>query len=100
MDITLKVKSSKGNSEIIESYLTNGLKEEEKKILFAINATQLIINNLESKYKKDSSTFLSEFKKGILDETPDFFDWWAELKVIQELKDALETLKAIELCPE
>ena len=99
METILKITSSKGNSEELESFLFSGLKEKEKRIKFAITMTQNKINELEKKFNKKTSHFLKEFNQGLIEENSDTFEWWAETKLLKELEVALETFEALNICP-
>ena len=100
MATVIKVRSNIDDVKRVEAYLTNGLKEEEKWISFAINKTERRLLEFEKKINKNTIQFLEEFKQGLIEETPDIFDWWAKSKLLIELKSALNTLISIELCPQ
>jgi hypothetical protein len=100
MATVIKVRSSIGDAKRIEAYLTNGLKEEEKRISFAINKTERRLLEFENKFNKKTTQFLEEFKQRLIEETPDTFDWWAESKLLTELKVAFNTISSIEICPQ
>jgi len=101
MATVIKVRSNIDDVKRVEAYLTNGLKEEEKRISFAINKTERRLLEFEKKINKNTIQFLEEFKQeGLIEETPDIFDWWAKSKLLIELKSALNTLISIELCPQ
>jgi hypothetical protein len=100
MATVIKVRSKIDDVKRVEAYLTNGLKEEEKRISFAINKTERRLLEFEKKFNKKTTQFLEEFKQGLIEETPDIFDWWAESKLLTELKSALNTLISIEICPQ
>ena len=100
MATVITVRSRMGDATRVEAYLTNGLKEEEKRISFAIDKTERRLLEFEKKIDKKTTQFLEEFKQGLIDETPDIFDWWAESKLLTELKSAFNTLISIEICPQ
>jgi len=100
MTTVIEVRSRMGDAKRVEAYLTNGLKEEEKRISFAINKTERRLLEFEKKFDKKTTQFLEEFKQGLIEETPEIFDWWAESKLLTELKSAFNTLSSIEICPQ
>jgi len=100
MATVIKVRSKIDDVKRVEAYLTNGLKEEEKRISFAINKTERRLLEYEKKFNKNTTQFLEEFKQGLIEETTDTFDWWAESKLLTELKAAFNTLSSIEICPQ
>ena len=100
MATVIKVRSKIDDVKRVEAYLSNGLKEEEKRISFAINKTERRLLEFEKKFNKKTTQFLEEFKQGLIEETPDIFDWWAESKLLTELKTAFNTLSSIEICPQ
>ena len=99
MATVIKVRSKIDDVKRVEAYLTNGLKEEEKRISFAINKTERRLLEYEKKFNKNTTQFLEEFKQGLIEETTDTFDWWAESKLLTELKSTFNTLSSIEICP-
>ncbi|MBN2091334.1 hypothetical protein JW964_17110 [candidate division KSB1 bacterium] len=100
MPTVITIRSRVDDVKRVEAYLTNGLKEEEKRITFAIHKTEHRLSEFEKKFNKKTHQFLEEFKQGLIEETPDIFDWWAESKLLADLQSARNTLSSIEICPQ
>lgn len=100
MATVIKVRSRIEDVKRVEAYLTNGLREEEKRRSFAINKTERRLLEFEKKFNKKTTQFLEEFKQGLIEETHGTFDWWAESTLLTELKSAFNTLSSIEICPQ
>ncbi|MGE5339945.1 MAG: hypothetical protein ACM3SY_00555 [Candidatus Omnitrophota bacterium] len=96
--LALSLKTEYGDLPTLKRIVSDGLSEERKKILYALDKTSGIIKNFETKYNLSSEEFLKKFKKAEIDDNGDSFEWWAELKVIKELEEKLEIIEDIEIC--
>ncbi len=95
---SLQVTSKTGEKEILKGLLLDGISGEKRKIEYALSISAGIIKEKEDSYKILSAEFLDKFKKGTIEENDDTFQWWAELKLTDQLKKQLETLSGIEIC--
>ena len=96
--VTLNVKSVSGEAETIKELLAGGLEEEKRRIKFAIEMSVTKIKKYEEKYGISTSAFIGKFKNREMEEDDDTFNWWAEEKLINELKQKLSILENIEIC--
>lgn len=71
----------------VKSPKVKSLNGKRKKNEFVLEKTYRIIKEFEEKYKMTSDEFLKRFQEGDLEENSDFFEWWAELKIIRELEE-------------
>ena len=95
---TINIKSVHGEFELIKGLLPDGIREERKKIEYALNLSDDVIKKFEYKYGISSSSFLEKFKTGNIDENEETFQWWAETKLTDELREKLKALTEIEIC--
>ena len=95
---TISLKSSYGEVNTIKKIINIGLLEEEKKIKYALSRTKENIGFFEKKYGIISSNFIKKFKNNEIEENSDYFDWWAEYKLLSELEKKLQVIKSIEVC--
>ncbi len=96
--VSINVKSSSGELEIVKGLLREGINEEKRKIDFAISVTDDKIEKYEAKYGMSTASFIEKFKKGEIKENDETFEWWAETKLAGELAEKLKALKDIEIC--
>lgn len=95
---TLNIKSLHGEEETLKELIFEGIKEEKRKVGYALGITTEIIRTKEDYYKISSAEFLEMFKRGDIEENDDTFQWWAELKLADILQKKNETLSHIEIC--
>ena len=95
---TINITSSHGEDATLKELLIEGIKEEKKKVEYALSISSGIISNKESKYGIPTGEFLEKFKKGEINEDEDTFQWWTEYKLWNILREKLETLNHIEIC--
>ena len=95
--VTLNVKSVSGEAETIKELLAGGLEEEKRRIKFAIEMSVTKIKKYEEKYGISTSAFIGKFKNREMEEDDDTFNWWAEEKLINELKQKLSIIETIEI---
>lgn len=96
--ISINVKSASGEIETIKKLLFGGLDEERKRIEYAFNMTVRAIKKFEEKFGISTDIFLEKFKSGEIKENEDTFEWWAETKLADELREKLKTITSIEIC--
>jgi hypothetical protein len=96
--LELSLKSEYGDIYALKKIVSNGISEERKKIVYALEKTFGIIKSFEGKYKMTSEEFLKRFQKDEIEESGDLFEWWAELKVTKELEEQLQLVEGIEIC--
>ncbi|WKZ15025.1 MAG: hypothetical protein QY317_14090 [Candidatus Jettenia caeni] len=96
--VTINVKSTSGETEIIKRLLSGGLEEEKRRIKFAIEISASKIKKYEEKYGISTSVFTDKFKNREIEESDDTFNWWAEEKLVNELKQKLSIIENIEIC--
>jgi hypothetical protein len=96
--VTVNVKSASGDVDTVKELILEGLKEEKKRIEFALARTTSIVKAYEEKYGISTSTFIEKFKRGEIEENDDTFDWWAEAKMSNELREKINTIANIEIC--
>ena len=90
---TINIKSIHGEFELLKGLLSDGIREERRKIEYALNLSDNIINKFEYKYGISTSAFLEKFKTGNIDEDEETFQWWAEAKLADELRGKLSLLQ-------
>jgi len=95
---TVNVKSSHGEEATLKELLMEGIREEKKKVEYALSVSSGIISGKEGKYGMSSTEFLEKFKSGEIAENEDTFQWWAEYKLLNILKEKFETLNHVEIC--
>lgn len=98
--ITVNIKSINGEFETLKGLLFDGIREEKKKIEYALELSDEIIRKYEQKYDISTSFFLEKFRKGDIEENEETFQWWAEVKLANELKEKLKAITGIEICPQ
>ncbi|HHT9136275.1 MAG TPA: hypothetical protein ACFYEK_03430 [Candidatus Wunengus sp. YC60] len=96
--VTVNVKSTTGDVDTIKELIIEGLKEEKKRIEFALERTASIVKAYEEKYGISTSVFIEKFKQSEIEENDDTFDWWAEVKMANELREKINTIANIEIC--
>ena len=96
--ITVNIKSINGEFETLKGLLFDGIREEKRKIEYALGLSDEIIRKFEQKYDISTSSFLEKFKRGDIEENEETFQWWAEVKVANELKEKLKAITEIEIC--
>ncbi|UJS17877.1 MAG: hypothetical protein L3J17_02170 [Candidatus Jettenia sp.] len=96
--VTIHVKSISGEAGIIKKLLSGGLEEEKRRIKFAIEISASKIKKYEEKYKISTNAFIEKFKNREIEESDDTFNWWAEEKLVNELKQKLSIIENIEIC--
>lgn len=96
--VTVNVKSTTGDVDTVKELIIEGLKEEKKRIEFALERTTSIVKAYEEKYGISTSVFIEKFKRGEIEENDDTFDWWAEVKMANELREKINTIANIEIC--
>ena len=96
--VTVNVKSASGDVDTVKELILEGLKEEKKRIEFALERTTSIVKAYEEKYGISTSVFIEKFKRGEIEENDDTFDWWAEAKMSNELLEKIHTIANIEIC--
>ena len=84
---TLTLKSASANKDDFKNIIYDGLVEEKQKLNYSLEKTINIIKKFEKKYGFSTSIFLKRFKKGEIEETDETFDWWAESKILNVLKN-------------
>lgn len=52
----------------------------------------------EEKYGISTSVFIEKFRNREIEEDDDTFNWWAEEKLVNELKQKLSIIENIEIC--
>ena len=67
--------------------------EELKNLNQALAKTNTIIMDFEKKYNIDSQTFLKKFVNQEIEETSDFFDWYSEMQVKNDIEKRLSQLQ-------
>lgn len=95
---TLNIKSLHGEVETLKELILEGIREEKRKVEYALGITTEIIKTKEDYYKISSAEFLEMFKRGDIEENDDTFQWWAELKLADILQKKNKTLSHIEIC--
>lgn len=95
---TISISSQAGKKETLRSLLLDGINDEKKKIEYALSLSSEIIKGKENFHKISSVDFLDKFKRGEIKEDDDTFQWWAELKLADTLKEKLETIYHLEIC--
>lgn len=96
--VTLNVKSISGEEETIKKILQDGLEEERKRIEYALDITLKAIKAFEKKTDMSTDIFIEKFRSGEIEENEETFEWWAEAKLANELKEKLQTITTIEIC--
>ncbi|MBW7941359.1 MAG: hypothetical protein H3C64_02940 [Candidatus Kuenenia stuttgartiensis] len=96
--VTLNVKSISGEAETIKELLAGGLEEEKRRIKFAIEMSLSKTKKYEEKYGISTSVFIEKFRNREIEEDDDTFNWWAEEKLVNELKQKLSIIENIEIC--
>ena len=62
--VTVNVKSASGDVDTVKELILEGLKEEKKRIEFALERTTSIVKAYEEKYGISTSVFIEKFKRG------------------------------------
>ena len=96
--VTVNVKSATGDVATVKELLIEGLKEERKRIEFALERTNSLIKTYEEKYGISTTAFIEKFRKGEIEENDETFDWWAETKLANVLQEKIKTIEDIEIC--
>lgn len=96
--VTLNVKSVSGEEETVKKILQDGLEEERKRIEYALDMTLKAIKTFEKKSGMSTDIFIEKFRSGEIEENEETFEWWAETKLANELKEKLQTITTIEIC--
>lgn len=96
--VTISIRSKCGEKETLEGLLLEGLTEEKRRIIFALDNATIVIKRNEGKYGYTTSTFIEKFHKGEIEEDEKTFEWWAEAKLANELKEKLKAITDIEIC--
>lgn len=96
----IKVNSTKGEFETLEKYVSDGLREERKKLDFAIRSTKTQLAKFERSFGKSTEEFIAQFKAGAMEENAETFDWWAEVKLLKKLEEEISVFENIEICRE
>lgn len=96
--LELSLKATSGDMSAFKKIVSSGISEELKKIEYALEKTRKIIKKYEEEYKMSSEEFLKDFHEGSIEESSDFFEWWAEMKLISDLEEKLHLVKSIEIC--
>ncbi|MCF6158437.1 MAG: hypothetical protein E3K32_07660 [wastewater metagenome] len=96
--VTLNVKSISGEAETIKELLAGGLEEEKRRIKFAVEMSVSKIKKYEEKYGISTSAFIEKFRNKEIEENDETFNWWAEEKLLNELKEKLSIIENIEIC--
>lgn len=96
--VTVNVKSTSGEAETIKELLAGGLEEEKRRIKFAIEMSVSKIEKYEEKYGISTNVFIKKFKNREIEENDETFNWWAEEKLVNELKEKLSIIEDIEIC--
>lgn len=94
----LKIKSLMDEAAMIESIVANGIDDEKKRILYAIETAKHNIAGFESVYKMTSQEFIEKFGKNLIEETEPVFEWQAELRLLEQLQKKLNLIDSIEIC--
>ncbi len=95
--VTINVKSISGEVETIKELLSGGLEEEKRRIKFAIETSVSKTKKYEEKYGISTSVFIEKFRNREIEEDDDTFNWWAEEKLVNELKQKLSIIENIEI---
>lgn len=96
--VTLNVKSVYGEEETVKKILQDGLEEERKRIEYALDITLKAIKAFEKKTGMSTDIFIEKFRSGEIEENEETFEWWAEAKLANDLKEKLQTITTIEIC--
>lgn len=96
--VTLNVKSILGGEETVKKILQDGLEEERKRVEYALNMTMKAIRTFEERFGMSTDIFIEKFRSGEIEENEETFEWWAETKLADELKETLQTITTIEIC--
>lgn len=96
--LELSLKTTSGDMSAFKKIISAGISEELKKIEYALEKTRKIIEKYEQEYKMSTEEFLKGFREGSIEESGDFFEWWAEMKVQNDLEEKLHLVKSIEIC--
>ncbi len=96
--VTLNVKSILGGEETVKKILQDGLEEERKRVEYALNMTMNAIRIFEERFGMSTDIFIEKFSSGEIEENEETFEWWAETKLADELKETLQTITTIEIC--
>src|SRR5919109_4795866 len=96
----VKVSSKKGRPEALEKYVSDGLREEKKRLDFALKLTRARLEEFEKRFSKSTEEFLTQFKTGAIGENSETFEWWAETKLLKELEEEMSIIENIEICRE
>ena len=96
--LELSLKTTSGDMSAFKKIVSAGISEELKKIEYALEKTRKIIKKYEEEFKMSTEDFLKGFQEGSIEESSDFFEWWAEMKVKSELEEKLHLVKSIEIC--
>lgn len=96
--VTINVKSLSAEKETLKMLLIEGLTEEKRRIIFALDKASIPIKKYEEKYGFSTSDFIEKFRKGEIKENDETFEWWAETKIVDELKEKLKAITEIEIC--
>lgn len=96
--VTLNVKSTSGGEETVKKILQDGLEEERKRLEYALDVTLKAIRTFEERFSMSTDIFIEKFRSGEIEENDETFEWWAETKLANELKEKLQTITTIEIC--
>lgn len=96
--VTLNIKSALGEIDAVRGLLAEGLDEEKRRILYAIEMSASRTKNYEEKYGISTKTFLEKFKNKEIKEDEDTFSWWAEERLLTELNQKLLIIENITIC--
>lgn len=96
--VTLNVKSISGGEETVKKILQDGLEEERKRVEYALNMTMNAIRIFEERFAMSTDIFIEKFRSGEIEENQETFEWWAETKLADKLKETLQTITTIEIC--
>ena len=56
----IKVSSKKGRSEALEKYVSDGLREEKRRLDFALKLTKARLEGFEKRFSKSTEEFLTQ----------------------------------------
>lgn len=78
---------------LVEAALHN----EMRLLQASIRRTEKAIRSFEARYDLSSDTFLQQYENDNLPETLEFVEWIGEYRMLQRLREKVETLKGIHI---
>jgi len=79
----------------IRPLITAALENELRLLEAGVQRTRLRLKTFEQKYRFSTSEFMEKYEKDELDETLELAEWIGEQRMLERLRDKIDTLKGV-----